>query len=251
MCRCMLRAPLIALQFLTRAPMPWIKADEAEIGAASGFFPLAGAAIGAAAAALYFGASRILPHGISVIIVLIFTAAITGAIHEDGLADSLDGFGGGWTREAVLSIMKDSRIGTFGTLGLIFLVLSKYSFLSLVNPSALWRWLVFAHTASRWSMLPLCVGLKYAREQGQGKLVARRISISGAAIGTITLVAASLLFPFRVAGLALLVSAGVTTVTGLYYRRRLGGITGDCLGATNQLVEVAAYLLAVILAAHP
>jgi adenosylcobinamide-GDP ribazoletransferase len=243
----MLRGILIATQFLTRIPIRWIKPDEEEIGRASAYFPFVGAIVGGAAALVFRGARKILPHSTSVLLMLIFTALITSAFHEDGLADSLDGLGGGWDREAALRIMKDSRIGTFGALGLIFLVLLKYDLLNHIDPKDLWRWLIFAHTASRWSALPLCIVLPYARAEGQGKLVAGRVRGSAATMGTITLVAASTLFfsPW-LSLLALLVAAVVTLLTGLYYRHRLQGITGDCLGATNQLVEVAIYLLAVL-----
>jgi adenosylcobinamide-GDP ribazoletransferase len=243
----MLRSFLIALQFLTRVPVPGLKTREAEIGPASAFFPLVGALIGVSAALIFRGASRILPHSTSIILILIFMSVITNAFHEDGLADALDGFGGGWSREAVLAIMKDSRLGTFGALGLIFLILAKYNLLSLIDPSHLWRWLVFAPTAGRWSALPLCLGLDYAREEGQAKLVARRIPRLAFVFGTLTLLVSSLVLGFGAAALALSVAVAVVLLTGWYYRHRLGGVTGDCLGATNQLVEVAVYLVAVAL----
>jgi adenosylcobinamide-GDP ribazoletransferase len=167
--------------------------------------------------------------------------------HEDGLADTFDGFGGGWTKDRVLEIMRDSRIGTYGTLALIFAVLGKLSFLSALPPGQIWRWLIVAHAAARWTILPLCAWLPYARAEGQGKLVAKQVGALEIVIGTMTLLLIFLLVPWPAALAALMISILVTLVSGVYYRARLQGITGDCLGATNQFAEVALYLTAVIL----
>jgi adenosylcobinamide-GDP ribazoletransferase len=242
------RQLLIAVQFLTRLPVPRsLMVSEEDISRAAAFFPAVGVVIGGIGALLYAILRPLVPAQTCVLAVLIYSALITGAFHEDGLADSLDGFGGGWSREEKLSIMRDSRIGTFGALGLIFLVLVKYNLLSLLEWGQIWRWLIFAHTASRWTVLPLCMWLPYAREQGQGGLVARRIGWSAAVIATLTLLAVSLLLPWRVGILALVMTVAVVVASGIYYRLRLSGITGDCLGATNQLTEVALYFVAAVL----
>jgi adenosylcobinamide-GDP ribazoletransferase len=143
--------------------------------------------------------------------------------------------------------MRDSRVGTFGALALIFLALAKYNFLSSIAPYVVWRWLIVAHTAARWTTLPLCLWLPYAREEGQGKLVARRLGYGGAAVATLTLLAALALLNWREAAVAGVVAVTAPLLTGWYYRHRIGGVTGDCLGATNQLTEVALYLTAVAL----
>jgi adenosylcobinamide-GDP ribazoletransferase len=241
----MVRQFLIAVQFLTRVPVPRSLAPtEEEIGRAAAYFPLVGILVGASAALVYAGLKSFLPPSTCVIAVLIFSALVTGAFHEDGLADALDGFGGGWTKERMLEIMRDSRVGTFGALGLALLVLAKYTLLSSLDWPHLWRTLIFAHTASRWTALPLAWWLPYVREQGQGKLVARRIGRRESLIGTATLLLVSLLFNWRERLFALAVVAIVVSLCGLYYRRRLGGITGDCLGAANQIVEVLVYAVA-------
>jgi len=243
----MFRHFLIAIQFLTRIPIPKsIVASEEDIGKAATFFPLVGVIVGGGAALTLTVLSKYLPVSTSVIGVLIFTAVLTNGFHEDGLADSFDGFGGGWDKENILRIMRDSRIGTFGGLSLILLILAKYNLISHIDVSHLWRWLILAHTASRWTILPLCKWLPYAREQGQGKLVARRISWSAVVIATITLLAVAYLLPIRESLNAIAVTAVIVFASGLYYRYRIGGITGDCLGATNQFAEVAIYLTAVL-----
>jgi adenosylcobinamide-GDP ribazoletransferase len=178
---------------------------------------------------------------------MVFATFITNGFHEDGLADTFDGFGGGWTKDRVLEIMRDSRIGTYGTLALVFLVFGKLTFLSSLPQGQIWRWLIVAHTAARWTILPLCAWLPYARADGQGKLVAKQVGALELLTATATLIVAILLLPWRAALTALLVTSLVTLVSGLYFRARLEGITGDCLGATNQLTEVGLYLTAVVL----
>jgi len=239
---------MAAIQFLTRIPVPaFTVTGEENVSKSVGLFPAVGLLVGAGGCLLYYALKSLLPASTCVILVLIYSASITGAFHEDGLADSLDGFGGGWTREQTLTIMRDSRIGTFGALGLILLVLLKYNLLSMLEWPRFWRWFLFANTASRWSTLPLGMWLAYARPEGQGKMVARRVTWPAALIGTLTICAAALVFPPRTAIAAIAVACMVALLTGLYYRRRLGGITGDCLGATSQLTELALYLAAVLL----
>lgn len=241
---------LIAAQFLTRCPMPRnLETDEKELGQAAMFFPLVGALVGASGALLHAALLKFLPTSTCALLTLVYFSFITNAFHEDGLADAFDGFGGGWTRERALEIMRDSRVGTFGALALIFLALAKYDFLSSLAPSSLWRWLIVAHTAARWTAMPLCLWLPYAREQGQGqgKLVARRLSYGGAGIATLTLLATLALLNWRESAVAGAVAIAAPLLTGWYYRHRIGGVTGDCLGATNQLTEVAIYLAAVAL----
>ena len=134
---------------------------------------------------------------------------------------------------------------TTGTAGLI---LGKLTFLTSLPPGQIWRWLIVAHTAARWTTLPLCAWLPYARAEGQGKLVAKQIGALEIITGTVTLLLLLLLLlPWQAALVALLVVALLSLLNGFYFRARLQGITGDCLGATNQLTEVALYLTALIL----
>jgi adenosylcobinamide-GDP ribazoletransferase len=244
----MIQRFFIAVQFLTRLPVPrLLNSSESELGKAAVFFPLVGLIVGAAAALVFALLQRVLPVPASVLCAIVFAAFITNGFHEDGLADAFDGFGGGWTKERVLEIMRDSRIGNYGTLALIFLVLGKLNFLSSLPQGQIWRWLIAAHTAARWTILPLCAWLPYARAEGQGKLVAKQVGALEVVTATATLLVAFLLLPWRAALAASLVTSLVTLLSGLYFRARLQGITGDCLGATNQLTEVALYLTAVIL----
>src|SRR2546423_8356926 len=127
----MIRRFLIAVQFLTRLPVPQsINSSETDIGKAAAFFPLVGVIVGGGAALVFATLQRILPLPASVLCAIIFAAFLTNGFHEDGLADSFDGFGGGWTKDRVLEIMGDSGIGAYGTLALIFLIFAKLTFLS-------------------------------------------------------------------------------------------------------------------------
>ena len=243
-----LRRALVAIQFLTRLPVPRnLATSEAELGHASAFFPLVGILVGCGAAGVFLLAQYVFPLSACVLLAIGFATFITNGFHEDGLADTFDGFGGGWTKDGVLEIMRDSRLGTYGTLALIFLILGKYNFLSLQAPRQIWRWLIVAHAASRWTTLPLCAWLPYARAEGQGKLVAKQIGVSAILIGSVTLLVSFVLLSWQAALAALLVTGLMTLLCGLYFRARLQGITGDCLGAMNQLTEVALYLAAVVL----
>jgi adenosylcobinamide-GDP ribazoletransferase len=244
----MIRRFFIAVEFLTRLPVPRSRnSAESELGKAAAFFPLVGLIVGVEAALVFVLLQHLLPVPASVLCALAFAAFITNGFHEDGLADTFDGFGGGWTRDRVLEIMRDSRIGTYGTLALIFVVLGKLNFLSVLPQSQIWRWLIVAHTGARWTILPLCVWLPYARAEGQGKLVAKQVGALEIVTGTATLLVAFLLLPWRAALATLFVTSFVTLLSGLYFRARLQGITGDCLGATNQLTEVGLYLTAAVL----
>ena len=243
-----LRRLFVAVQFLTRLPVPGdLSGSESELGKAAAFFPLVGVIVGGGAALVFVLLQRVLPVPASVLCAIIFAAFITNGFHEDGLADAFDGFGGGWTRDRVLEIMRDSRIGTYGTLALIFVVLGKYSFLSSLPQAQIWRWLIVAHTAARWTILPLCAWLPYARVEGQGKLVAKQVGTLEITTGTATLCLVLLLLPWQAGLAAFLVTALLTLVSGLYFRARIQGLSGDCLGAANQLTEVALYLTALVL----
>src|SRR6266478_8524130 len=194
----MMRRFFIAVQFLTRLPVPGMLSNsEAELGKAAAFFPLIGVIVGGGAALLSVLLQRVFPVSASVLCATVFAAFITNGFHEDGLADTFDGFGGGWTKDRVLEIMRDSRIGTYGTLALIFVILGKLTFLSLLPPGQIWRWLIVAHTASRWTILPLCAWLPYARAEGQGKLVAKQVGVLEIITGTFTLLLVLILLPWR------------------------------------------------------
>ena len=233
---------IAAFTFLTRLPLPGGFIDAEALARAPVWFPVVGTIVGGAGGLTLIVTGRIWPPLIAAVLSLAATALLTGALHEDGLADAADGFGGGGTREQVLEIMKDSRIGSYGAVALMLVLTGRIGCLAAMAPLEGARALIGAHVLARWSSLPLMGLLPYARAQGSGKPFAGAVTrprLLGGTVLAALLVAAAL--GWR--GLtAVLVAGGVTAIAGWYFRRRLGGITGDCLGATNQLVELATYL---------
>jgi adenosylcobinamide-GDP ribazoletransferase len=245
-----LRRVATAATFLTR--LPWVaraaSGDPVELGRSARWFPLIGIVVGAAGGLVYVGASALWSPGIAALLALAAMVLMTGAFHEDGWADSFDGLFGGWTIERRLEIMRDSRIGTYGALALVLLMLGKWQALASLDPvSAPWV-LVAAHAAARWSTLPMARALPYARDAGAMKPVASGIGTTELLIGSAVMLAVLLGLAHGVSeSLALAgVIATLLLVTGAarLFRARLGGITGDGLGATNQAIELAWLLIA-------
>ena len=233
-----------AVVFLTRVPVPWHIPDlEQRLPRATPWFPLVGLGIGAVGALAWALVALLGDPLLAAIAAVAATALVTGAFHEDGLADTWDGLGGSPECERALAIMKDSRIGTYGTLAVVLVVLARIAALSALAGAAVAA-LLGAHVLARLSSLPLIRALPYARSDGgTGKPFAGGVSRGGLAAAAAFSAAVSLLLWGFIGAVAVwLAGAAVVVVTGWWYYRRLGGITGDTLGATNQLVELAAYL---------
>jgi len=232
-----------AFQFLTRLPLNWLAYKPDALPRAIKYFPLVGLAVGAAAAALYRLLSAHLPIAVVAILIVLFSTLMTGGMHEDGLADAADAFGGGWDRQQILAIMKDSRIGSYGALALVFSVGGRILLLVSIPAAGFVQYLISAEILCRWVMLPLGAVLPGAGQQGsQGARIARQVSGISLAVGT--------LIAFGIVGYLLRLSAvwpvaaasAVALFSGLYYKHRIGGITGDCFGATSQLTLLTIYL---------
>jgi len=178
-------------------------------------------------------------------LVLSYLVLITGGFHEDGLADTADGFGGGWNKEKILEIMRDSRIGSFGALAIGLSLLARFSLLSNLRFDRFPTYLIAAHVLCRWTTLPLSFLLRPARVEGQGAGVTLKTSVLSLILGT--LIAFIICYPLMYLALWIPFTAAlaVTLLTALYYRSQIGGVTGDCFGATNQLAEIAIYLCGV------
>jgi adenosylcobinamide-GDP ribazoletransferase len=240
-----LRDFVAALQFLTRLPVPSPAYEPDMVLRGAKFFPLVGAVVALGAIAVERITRTHLPSPIVALLVLGYLVVITGGFHEDGLADTSDAFGGGWTRERILEIMHDSRIGSFGAIALVLSLLLRWASLTALPPARFASYVLVAHVLCRWTTLPLGALAKSARTEGMGAQVAHKISGVSLAIGS--------LLAFLIAACALGSSmwiplgavAAVTVVTGLYYRSQIGGVTGDCFGATNQIAEIAVYLCGV------
>lgn len=242
---------LAAVQFLTRVPVPAHPYREDSLPRAVKFFPLVGVLVGAAAAAVYLLLDPHLPRGVTAALTLCFLLLVTGCLHEDGLADAADGFGGGWTREQTLTIFRDSRIGSYGGAALALSLLLRWSLLASFARASIVPTLIAAHVLCRWSTLPLSRFLPPARAasdgvaDGQGARVARLTTTATLIGGTVFAFACAALLMHGRGAAAIAASMLVVLLSGLYYNRRIGGVTGDCFGATNQLTEIAVYACAV------
>jgi len=240
-----LRPLLTGVMFLTRIPCPeWVGHDAEYLARSTPWFPVIGAAIGAWGAAFYLLGLAGWPGAVvAVLVSTIATVWLTGAFHEDALADACDGFGGGWSKEDILRIMKDSRVGSYGVAGLVLVMGLKVAALAALSPGDAVRGLIAAHALARWSSLPLIWWYPYVRESSAtGKPFAASVTPARLAVGTVL----ALLIAGGALGIRAIPAAAVTVVVvvlaGRYFNRWIGGITGDCLGAANQVAEAAVYL---------
>lgn len=235
---------ILAFQFLTRIPVPGKHHGQGGLSGAVKFFPVVGLVIALGAIGLRRTLINHLPPLVVAVLVLAYLVVITGGFHEDGLADSADGFGGGWTKEKILEIMRDSRIGSFGALAIGLSLLARYSLLSSLSTAKFSSYIVVALVLSRWTTLPLSYFMQPARTQGQGAGV-MQTSILSLILGTIIAVVICYFSMHLAFWLPAVAAAIVTALSAAYYQKQIGGITGDCFGATNQLSEIAIYICGV------
>jgi adenosylcobinamide-GDP ribazoletransferase len=233
---------VIAFQFLTRLPISSIAYEPDSLSLATKFFPLVGLVVGFGAVVLQKVLMFHLPRPLVALIVLSYFVLITGCLHEDGLADATDAFCGGWTKDEILAILKDSRIGSYGATALALSLLARYLLLASLPVERFAAYVISSHVLCRWSSLPLSYFLPPAREQnGQGARIAKLTSLTSLIFGSI--------FSFSVVGMVLRRSALAPVLTailtvvfsGWFYSKKIDGVTGDCFGATNQLTEIAVY----------
>ncbi|MDO8772470.1 MAG: adenosylcobinamide-GDP ribazoletransferase [Burkholderiaceae bacterium] len=261
-----IRHYLLAVQFFTRIPVTgrlaaWVGYSPVMLRASAAHFPGVGVLIGALVAGLtllllvFLPESALLSPLVAAVLGTVFSVMLTGAFHEDGLADVVDGLGGSQHRDRALEIMKDSRVGAFGAIAMVLVLLTKVSLLALigsVNPEAMVVGIFAAHVASRTFPLLLIRLLPHVGDVAGSKSKPLADQISG-----VSLFAAFIWLILAIAGvfvaygaIDLIVNIGVPMICAslafLYmwrlFARRLQGFTGDCLGATQQVCEVAFYL---------
>jgi adenosylcobinamide-GDP ribazoletransferase len=244
-----LRLFFIALQFFTRLPIPsWVGFEASWLQHASRYFPLVGCVVGAIAAVVYFAAALVLPAPVAAVLSTAASIYLTGAFHEDGFADTCDGLGGGMTRERVLEIMKDSRVGAYGAIGIVCMLAAKLSALAMLPPRVAVGALFLAHPLSRLAAASLIWKLEYVRGEGKAKPLAQQMTTAEFTIALVTallpvpvLLASGWIAPTAV--LAALLAALLAAIwLGHKLQRRLGGYTGDCLGAVQQVAEAFIYI---------
>jgi adenosylcobinamide-GDP ribazoletransferase len=234
----------LAAGFLTILPvMPARAASDEAVAGSLAWFPLIGFALGAALCVVDFVLGHIFGRAArSVLTILVLTIA-TGAVHLDGLADSADALGARGDRERALAILRDSRIGSFGAAAVFFALALKVAALASLVGARRYAALYVAVGFSRWAIVAVASGLDYLRADGAGSaLLARASALSRGGFAIVVTIAAALpVISWRVAGAAAAVIA-ITLMLRWFYRRWLGGVTGDLIGACGEIAEVAALL---------
>lgn len=238
----------VALSFFTRLPIPsWVVIDAEKLNKSSRFFGVVGLVVGLISALVFWLVQLILPANIAVLMAMIAGVIATGGFHEDGLADTADGFGGGWTVEEKLLIMKDSRLGSYGALAIGLALILKWQLLvelALYSPMAAISGFIVAHTLSRVVAASLIFSEKYVRDDsGKSKPLAQHQSLNDLFI----LLASGIFVLLWLNGFAafalFIILWGVRFLLGSLFRSQIGGYTGDTLGAAQQVSEVVCYLV--------
>lgn len=238
---------IIALQFLTVLPFKRrVEIKDEDCARSLIYFPVAGVAVGAILSLVSLCCS-FLPLAVRGVVVLAASAFLTGALHLDGFADSCDGFYGSRPKEETLSIMRDSRLGVMGVVGLTLLLLLKFSLIISIPKDALWRSLVAMCCFSRWAQAASCL-LPYARNEGRAGLFikyARKKDIVIA--GLFTIFVSWALFGLK--GIVIFLTCLIPALLFIRYAKaRIGGMTGDTIGAVNEITEASALFSTVTLA---
>ena len=243
---------LAAVLFLTRIPLPasWLPADGSHrapaLHGAAIYFPLVGAMIGLGTGSIIWLAAHLWPLPVAVILGLAFETLLTGALHEDALADFCDAFGGGWTREDVLRILDDSRVGSYGALGLLLGVLLRGGALASLDPGNVLAAVMASATLGRWGMLWAMSALSpIAGRSSLAEGPGREMDFEQVLWGGLLAVPGLLPLAWLSLGRTGLAIAGVVLLAigfTAYVRRRIGGVTGDCLGCLCYLGQIVVLL---------
>lgn len=239
-----MRLFIITLQFLTIIPLPFdTKCTKEDLGRSLAFFPLAGLTIGALLAGLNWIIAPLFSRPLADALLITALAAVTGALHLDGLADVCDAIAARGSRERFLAVMKDSHVGAVGAVGLVLGVLLKWQALVAVPGEIKWQALLLFPALARFAQVQTIVFARNARQDGLGSAFIGGAGASRLVIaGVTTLAAAWLLMALK----GVLVLAGVMAATWLlrtWFNRKIGGITGDVVGCINELAEILALLL--------
>jgi len=236
---------LNAIMFYTRIPVPKnLPFSEEILNRSTRFFPFIGWIAGGIAAVVFYGLSLVFPPELAILLSMLTTIFVTGAFHEDGFADFCDGFGGGYTRERILSIMKDSRIGTYGSIGLIGMLATKFMSINAIEVGKIPLMLLATHSLSRLMPILVIYTSEYSREDALSKT--KPIGKKGNSFDFLLALIFGLTFLFFLPySFSLSIVPALLVITFIfrkYINRKIGGYTGDCLGALQQIAEVFIYL---------
>ncbi len=237
---------ILAWEFLTIIPLAKNRdVRPKELARSMAYFPLVGLILGIILVISNIALLKMLPDSIVNAILIAELIMLTRGLHIDGFVDTIDGLAGGKTREDILNIMRDHRVGALGAVGVIMLIMIKYLSLNSVSPDSKNLVLIAMPVMSRWLQAPFTNMLPYARQNGMGKAFVEGVRGREAGIATI-FAALVLIFLFKFnAVLIMVLMAIVTYIMGIYFKKILGGITGDVIGAVSEINEVM-FLLIVI-----
>ncbi|ENE5197235.1 adenosylcobinamide-GDP ribazoletransferase [Vibrio parahaemolyticus] len=237
---------LLAVSFFSRLPVPSdLPYSEERMNQAGRYFALVGVILGVLCALVFYFTQLIFPDSVAIVLTMAFSLLLTGAFHEDGLTDMADGIGGGMTVERRLSIMKDSRIGTYGAATLVMALLAKFVLWSeLVHLPDFWLVIVVAYTTSRALAATLIYDMPYVSDSdtSKSKPLANKQSSSEVAILLFTAGVVSLFLGEMQTSFIVIVLFTFRFAFKRWLTKRIGGFTGDCLGAAQQLSELLVYL---------
>ncbi len=241
-----MRSFLVALQFLTTLPIKIAsKVEEKDFGRSLAWFPFIGALLGLILSLSIFLYS-FLPQMVIVSLILAGSIIMTGGIHLDGFADTCDGLYGFTTKERALEIMRDSRIGAMGAAGIVMLLLLKFSILANIPPWIAWKYLVLTAAFARWSQVLSCYSSRYVRREGKAKYFIEYAGRRELAVGGVFILALFISL-LGIKGLNLFfVSLSIVLISITYIKSRIGGMTGDTIGAINEIAETAVLLFGLI-----
>ncbi len=234
-----------AVRFFTRLPVPaWVGHSAEALNHSARYFPAVGLLIGTIGALVYLLAGQLWPQPVAVLLSMAATIYATGAFHEDGLSDAADGLGGGWDKLRILDIMKDSRVGSYGVVALWLGLSGKFIMLSGLDAKLVPWALIAGHAWSRWCSTLLLATMDYVREDllAKAKPLATRLSTPALFVATVFASAALFFLPWQNMLFACLLALLASFYLASKFRRWLGGYTGDCLGAVQQVSEIAFYL---------
>jgi len=232
---------LLALSFYTRLPYPH-KLDYKLLPQSAVYLPLIGWLVGGICALVFYLTDLLWPQTTAAILALIAGILLTGGLHEDGFADVCDGFGGGMSKQRILEIMKDSHIGVYGLLGLLLILLLKISVLAAMPASAVPLVLLAGHSLSRLPPLLLMQRYDYARgNDSKSSGAVYKPDFRELIFATVIALLPLALLP-ALSTLTIVPVLLATVFLGHYFYRHIGGYTGDCLGASQQIAETVFYL---------
>lgn len=239
---------LTALGFFTRIPIPHnIAFSQENLNRCNRYLPIIGLIVGGIGAGVFYGASYLFPHSIAVLLSMGATILATGAFHEDGFADVCDAFGGGWTKDKILVIMKDSRLGAYGAIGILMILLVKFQTLNVLSNWQVVAAMITAHMLSRSMAAWTMYSLEYVREDetSKSKPIAKALRLQDLILAISVAILPVFLLQDVIVFLIIIPVFAAKWMLERYFYKWIGGYTGDCLGTIQQVTEVVCYLFLI------